>query len=98
MTSLAASIRSCQPLFARLRAKFVLVNLSIWARSARLGSDPSRAGRVKIFLAKLFHRGTSFPRMAGDKPRFPAIFGTLPDRWINILITDRFSAKRLTMA
>jgi DNA-binding transcriptional regulator LsrR (DeoR family) len=36
--------------------------------------------------------------MAGDKPRFPAIFGTLPDRWINILITDRFSAKRLTMA
>jgi DNA-binding transcriptional regulator LsrR (DeoR family) len=35
--------------------------------------------------------------MAGGKQRFPAILGALRGRWINILITDQFTAKRLTM-
>jgi DNA-binding transcriptional regulator LsrR (DeoR family) len=35
--------------------------------------------------------------MAGGKQRFPAILGALRGGWINILITDQFSAKRLTM-
>jgi DNA-binding transcriptional regulator LsrR (DeoR family) len=35
--------------------------------------------------------------MAGGEQRFPAILGALRGRWINILITDQFSAKRLTM-
>lgn len=36
--------------------------------------------------------------MAGGKPKFPAILGALRGRWINVLITDQFTAKRLTMA
>jgi DNA-binding transcriptional regulator LsrR (DeoR family) len=36
--------------------------------------------------------------IAGGKPKFRAILGALRGRWINVLITDQFTAKRLTMA
>jgi DNA-binding transcriptional regulator LsrR (DeoR family) len=36
--------------------------------------------------------------IAGGKPKFPAILGALRGSWINVLITDQFTAKRLTMA
>ncbi len=36
--------------------------------------------------------------IAGGKAKFPAILGALRGRWINVLITDQFTAKRLTMA
>jgi len=36
--------------------------------------------------------------MAGGKQKFPAILGALRGHWINVLITDQFTAKRLTMA
>jgi DNA-binding transcriptional regulator LsrR (DeoR family) len=35
--------------------------------------------------------------MAGGEQRFPAILGALRGRWINILITDQFTAKHLAM-
>jgi DNA-binding transcriptional regulator LsrR (DeoR family) len=33
--------------------------------------------------------------IAGGKPKLPAILGALRGRWINVLITDQFTAKRL---
>ena len=36
--------------------------------------------------------------IAGGKQKVPAILGALRGRWINTLITDQYTAKRLTMA
>lgn len=48
-----------------------------------------------------FEQLKNIPRavgMAGGKQRFPAILGALRGHWINVLITDQFTAKRLTLA
>jgi DNA-binding transcriptional regulator LsrR (DeoR family) len=47
-----------------------------------------------------FEQLKNIPRavgMAGGKQNFMAILGALRGRWINVLITDQFTAKRLTL-
>jgi DNA-binding transcriptional regulator LsrR (DeoR family) len=36
--------------------------------------------------------------MAGGKSKFAAVLGALRGQWINTLITDQYTAKRLAMA
>jgi DNA-binding transcriptional regulator LsrR (DeoR family) len=48
-----------------------------------------------------FEQLKKIPRVvgiAGGKQKLPAILGALRGRWINTLITDQYTAKRLTMA
>jgi DNA-binding transcriptional regulator LsrR (DeoR family) len=74
---------------------------NICLRSYDSGGIEIREPLGERVVGLAFEQLKKIPRavgMAGGKQRLPAILGALQGRWINILITDQFTAKRLTMA